>query len=302
MNFGEALTAHAQLRKRLAVYFGADGLPDITIDPPRGTSDELSFLRMVAWAYVLRFETGRVSLDYLRQLPPWNQPASALLPYVRSLRTWTSHNLALEKEGDRVTLRDAIAWFTRTCGVGTPATQDHWRQCFSALCSDVVTVLNGAISACDAFEKPDDHDRLVDGLRKRLDRDWAAFRFDSVVKEAASRLGYRGIDAVKFRTRQLDAWRKLVATCIEDDLERNLRLRVEADMLSMMNGALPLTADELEALTGVFDKQAVLAMLLSLRAIPPELRNGVIEIMRVDQAEPSPSLKAVVPHREEHKT
>lgn len=283
MNFGDALTAHAQLRRRLAVYFGADGLPDITIDPPRGTSDELSFLRMVAWAYVLLFETGRVSLGYLRQLPPWNQPSSALLPYVRSLRTWTSHNLALEREGDRVTLRDAIAWFTRTCGVGTPATQDHWQQCFAALCSDLVTVLNGAISACDAFEKPDDRERLVDGLRKRLDRDWAASRFDIVVDETAIRLGYRGIDTVKFRTRQLDAWRKLVANCNEDDIERNLRLRVEADMLSMMSEALPLTAGELQSLTGVCDRQAVLAMLLSLRAIPPELRNGVTEIIAVNQ-------------------
>ena len=42
-----------QLRRRLAVYAGQGALPDITIDPPRGTSDELSFLRMVAWAYVL---------------------------------------------------------------------------------------------------------------------------------------------------------------------------------------------------------------------------------------------------------
>lgn len=286
MNFVDVSTAHAQLRKRLAIYFGPDALPDITIDHPKGTNDELSFLRMVAWAYVLLFETGRIPLGYLRQLPPWNQPASAMLPYVRALRTWTSHNLALEKEADRVTLRDAVSWFTRTCGVGTPATQDHWRQCFETLCSDLVTILNGAISACDSFENPNDQDSLIDGLKKRLDRDWAAYRFDIFVEESASRLGYRGIDIVKFRKRHLETWRKLIAHCMEDDLERNLRLRVEADVLSLMNNALPLTIDELGTLTGTLEKKEILSILLSLRAIPPELRNGVIEVISTDQTVP----------------
>lgn len=276
MNFGEVSTAYGQLRRRLAVYAGQGALPDITIDPPRGTSDELSFLRMVAWAYVLLYEAGRIPLGYLRQLPPWNQPASALLPYVRALRTWTSHNLALEKEADIATLRDAISWFSKTCGVGTPTGDGHWEQCFKTLCGDLVAVLSAAISACDAFEKADDRERLVDSLKRRLDRDWAAYRFDAVVSETADGLGYRGIDTVKFRTRHLAAWRAVVAGSVDDDIERNLRLRIEGDMLAMMCDALPLTAEELEALTKTTERQAVIAMLLSLRATPPQARKAVL--------------------------
>lgn len=276
MSYGEVSTIYGQLRRRLTVYAGQDALPNITIDPPRGESDELSFLRMVAWAYVLLYEVGRIPLGYLRQLPPWNQPASALLPHVRALRTWTSHNLALEKEADLATLRDAISWFSRTCGVGTPTSEVHWHKCFTTLCGDLATLLSSAIGACDAFEKPDDRERLVDGLKMRIDRDWAAYRFDAVVDEVATRLGYRGIDIAKFRARHLDAWRRVVAGSVEDDLERNLRLRVEADMLGMMNEALPLTSEELKALTGVTEGQAVVAMLISLRAIPPLARMAVI--------------------------
>lgn len=275
MNYGEVSTAYGQLRRRLAVYVGQDALPNITIDPPKGTSDELSFLRMVAWSYVLLYEAGRVPLDYLRQLPPWNQHTSALLPHVRALRTWTSHNLALEKEADIATLRVAIAWFSKTCGVGTPASLSHWQQCFTSLCVDLVGVLSAAIGACDAFEQPDDHDRLVDGLRRRLDRDWPAYRFDSVVDQTAIRLGYKGIDPVRFRSRHLDSWRKVVACSVEDDLERNLKLRIEADMLAMMSIALPLTSEELAELTGATEKESVIAMLLSLRAVPPEVRKAV---------------------------
>jgi hypothetical protein len=276
MNFGEVSTAYGQLRRRLSVYVGQDALPNITIDPPKGTSDELSFLRMVAWSYVLLYEAGRVPFGYLRQLPPWNQPASALLPYVRALRTWTSHNLALEKEADIATLREAIAWFSKTCGVGTPTSSSHWQQCFASLCVDLVGVLSAAIGACDAFEKPDDRDRLVDGLRRRLDRDWAAYRFDAVVDETAIRLGYEGIDPVRFRSRHLDSWRKVVAGSTEDDLERNLKLRIEADMLALMSSALPLTSDELAELTGAAGKESVVAMLCSLRAVPPEMRKAVV--------------------------
>jgi hypothetical protein len=277
MNFGEVSTAYGQLRRRLSVYAGQDALPNITIDPPKGTSDELSFLRMVAWSYVLLYEAGRVPFGYLRQLPPWNQPASALLPHVRALRTWTSHNLALEKTDDIATLREAIAWFSKTCGAGTPTSSSHWQQCFTALCTDLVGVLSAALGACDAFEKQDDRDRLVDGLKLRLDRNWAAYRFDAVVEEVAIRLGYKGIDPVRVRSLHLDSWRKVVAGSTEDALERNLTLRIEADILAMMGSALPLTSEELAELTGVTKKESVIGMLLSLRAVPLEMRKAVLE-------------------------
>lgn len=276
MNFGEVSTAYGQLRRRLSVYAGQDALQNITIDPPKGVSDELSFLRMVAWSYVLLYEAGRVPFSYLRQLPPWNQPASALLPYVRALRTWTSHNLALDNAADIATLRDAIAWFSKTCGVGTPTSSSHWEKCFTSLCADLVVLLSAALGACDAFESLEDRDRLVEGLKRRLDRDWAAYRFDAVVEEVAIRLGYEGIDPVRVRSRHLDAWRKVVASSTDDHLERNLKLRIEADILAMMGSALPLTSEELTELTGATEKESVIAMLLSLRAVPPEVRKAVV--------------------------
>lgn len=282
MNYGEVLNAFSLLRVRLAIHVGQEALPQITVASPISTDDEFSFVRLVSWAYVLMYETGRIPFGYLRQLPPWNQPSSVLLPHIRALRTWTSHNLALDEDADLATLRDAIAWFNRTCGTGTPATQTHWQQCFTTLCNDLVTVLNCAISACDAFEKPDDRDRLIDGLKKRLDRNWAAYRFDKVVSEAIERFGYRGIDVVKFRSRHLDAWRKIVAASLESDLDRNLRLRVETDILAMMGEALPITAEEFEALTAVTEKQAMVSMLLSLRCTPPASRMEVIDVLTIE--------------------
>lgn len=280
MSFGEVQTSFGQLRRRIAVYVGAEALPDITIDPPKGIDDELSFIRLVAWAYVLLFEVGRVPLGYLRQLPPWNQPASALLPYVRSLRTWSSHNLALDKEADLVTLRSAVEWFSKTCGAGTPARDAHWNKCFASLCGDLVTLLGNAISACDAFEDQADRQRLVDGLKHRIDRNWAAFRFDSIVQATVDGFGYRGIDVVGFRGGNLDSWRKVVANSLEDEIDRNLKLRIEADVLALMNNALPLTSEELVALTGAMERDALISLLQTLRNCPAEKRRELVGVLR----------------------
>ena len=280
MSFGEVQTGFGQLRRRIAVYVGSEALPDITIDPPKGIDDELSFIRLVAWAYVLLFEVGRVPLGYLRQLPPWNQPASALLPYVRALRTWSSHNLALDKEADLVTLRSAVEWFSRTCGAGTPAKDTHWNNCFLSLCGDLVTLLSNAVSACDAFEDQADRERLVDGLKHRIDRNWAAFRFDSIIETTLDGFGYRGIDIVRFRGGHLDSWRKLVANSLEDEIERNLKLRIEADVLALMNNALPLTSEELVALTGAMERDALISLLQTLRNSPAAKRSELVSVLR----------------------
>jgi hypothetical protein len=266
MTYGEIQAAYGQLRKRLTIYAGAEALPDITLDAPKGSSDELSFIRLVSWAYVALYETGRVPLGFLRQLPPWNEPSGALLPHVRALRTWTSHNLSLEKEVDVATLRRAVEWFSKTCGVGTPSKTIHWQTCFEKLCAELLAMLGNAIAACDAFEDVLDRQRLLDELKTRLDRNWPAFRFDTYAVAAATKFSYAGIDIVKFRSDRLNAWRNVVATSAATDIERNLNLRIESDLLSLMGFAMPITSEEFSTLLNPIEPAALISVLLTLKA------------------------------------
>lgn len=280
MNFGAVQSSYGQLRKRLVVYVGAGALPDITIDPPKGVDDELSFIRLVMWGYVLVHETGRVPLGFLRQLPPWQEPTGALLPHIRALRTWSSHNLAFDKAPDVATLRAAIRWFKETCGVGTPASPNHWGQCCAKLCSELKDLMDNAVSACDAFEGEEDKQRLIDELLVRLNSDWAAHRFDRYVEAACVRIGYKDLDLVKLRTNCLPQWRKVVATSWPDGVERNLQIRIEADLVALMGNGLPLTGDELSTLLITDDSEALVAAMLTLRSQKPSNRADIVGLLR----------------------
>lgn len=248
MNFPEILAKYNLLQQRLAVHLGASLTADIRIAPPASDSDELSFLRLVGWCYVLINEAARVQLNFLKQLPPMEEPGR-LLPYVGRLRTWIGHNLSLTREYDLETLKTAQSWFIATCGTGTPSRPEHWRACFGRLCADVALLLAGALAACDALDSKEDGARLVEELKKRAERNWDAFRFDCYVERACASIGYIGLDVVAFRQRYLDQWRKVVSTAEDDAIDRLLEMRVQASLLEFMGNALP--ADAIGVLRGL---------------------------------------------------
>lgn len=278
MNFSELDSNYKKLRMRLNARIGNNALLEITLDTPKGNNDELSFIRLVAWGYVLVNEAGRVTFKFLRQLPPKSE--ADLLSYLRPLRTWMSHNLSFEKDHDQQTMRTAIEWFARTCKAGTPTSAEHWEVCFSKLASDLNSLLENSIRACDAFELNDDKDRLILALKSQLDRKWEAYKFDTFVKKSLGQLGYDGIDIVDFRNANLDQWRKIVDTSTEESIQNNLTLRVEADILKLMGNALPISAEELQQLSQFTETESLTGALLMLRNVDPKQRFGVIQLLR----------------------
>ncbi len=279
MTFALLQSDFITLKRRLTVHFGSAALADITIDPPQGHSDELSFIKLVAWGYVLLHESAKTQLGFLCQLPPASISSGGILPYVRALRTWTSHNLKLEKDRDVKTLRTAIEWFSKTCGVGTPTSADHWNKCFSALENDLHAVLSNAINACDSFETPSGP-ALIASFKDRLNRSWDAYRFDTYAQEASEKLNYTGLDVVSFRTANLEKWRKVVELSTDAHIIRNLNLRIESDLIELMANALPITISELEALLNFKDRNALASALIFLRAQNGHERKDVLSYLK----------------------
>lgn len=285
MNFATLTGNYLTLRAKLAAYVGPHALQDITVHPPAKISDELSFLRLVAWGYALLHESGKTTLPFLRDLPPWSEPGVALLPHVRALRTWSSHNLSFNKTSDVNTIRVALQWLTKTCGTGSPGTSAQWKQCFLALANDLDRLVRKAIASCDSFEKSDDRDALVAELSKRLNRNWDAYRFDEYAQAASDRLGYFGLDAKSIRDKHLNEWRAVVAASTDADIDRNLRLRIERDVLRLVGDALPTTADELDSRLKFGGTEQLVAALLVLAAQDPSSRLSIID--RLDNAQQS---------------
>lgn len=264
MTFPALQELHRQLGLRLRAHGGEAAFPELTVSLPVRDNDELSFVRLVVWCYVLVNESGRVALRFLRELPPLS--GVDLLPEAGNLRTWATHNLLPDKESDRKRLLQSWQWLKDACGTDRPSTEDQWRSCFEQLVSRAGDILERALQASEALSSPDDGPRLLEELGRRVKRDWEAYRFDPIVSMVAANLGFDGIDAVKVRVRHLDAWRKVVAVANDGDIEILLERRIEKDLLDLMNGALPLTARQvLERVPG-WGPQELGALMLALRS------------------------------------
>jgi len=277
MTFGTLLSEFNSLRRRL-VIFVKPGVEEITIEPPKGDSDELSFMRLVAWGYVMLHENARIPLGFLKSLPPWNSP-NALLPHVGALRTSLGHNLAFDNSRDVKTVRVAAEWFQAACGASRPLSVSQWKSCFDTLLAELLHVLGLAIQATENLSNQIDGARLVHELQMRIDRDWPAHRFDTYVDAAVKKFGY-GLDPTQIRGVNVTTWRKVLVAAHEDEIEQVLTQRIEADVLDLMAHALPLQADEVAKVLNYPNKAALAAALLVLRAAGPANALDVVGYLR----------------------
>ena len=266
MIFSEILHLHMDLKRRLIAILGKNVFSDITINPPKGDSDELSFIRLVSWGYVLIHESGRGVFSYLRKLPPLESHSGQLLPHLHALRTWASHNLIFEKERDIRTVQTATIWLMNNCQTGSPTNSSDWKKCFDAMAADLRKLLLDCISACDCFEQSDDRDELIKSFRNSLDRNWEAYLFDEYVDNALKTFGYTGLSPTILRSQNLDAWRKIVASSIDDDsIKRNLTIRIENDVLKLMASSLPILSQEVVGIIQHDEPDYIAAAMLFLR-------------------------------------
>ncbi len=239
MTFAQLTEVLGHLRKVVSAHVPGS-LGEVNVARPRRDDDELAFLRLIVWCYSVVQEVGRVPLRFLKELPPFK--SGRLLPEVELLRTWATHNLKLDSDSDQDKQKRALLWLKQSCGTSAPESAEHWKACFDRLSDSVGSVLEQARAAAELLNDAEDGPRLVAELKKRVERDWEAFRFDEPVAASIERLGFHGLDPVTFRKLRVEEWRKVVKTADDGAIDRLLALRIQADLLQFMNEALPLTA------------------------------------------------------------
>ena len=144
MKFAELDAELVRLHNSLREFVGDDSLDKISVQPP-ASDDEASFLRLIAWSYVLVFETGRVTIPYLLKLPSGvchtELPPHSARDLVHDLRTWSFHNLGYSDEHGVGISQRVTRWFEDACGSNPPRDRRGWRSCFERLCAEVGAVL-----------------------------------------------------------------------------------------------------------------------------------------------------------------
>ena len=257
MMFAALNAAVADLRNSLRSFVGDDAFSEINVRPPAGDSDEASFLRLVAWSYVLVFEAGRVTIPYLLELPGGPLPRATTDPkaardLVHALRTWSFHNLGFVSDRDVALSRSVHLWFIKTCGVDPPTDGDAWQTCCRALCVEVGAIVaqcQGSMTL--VLSAPDDGEAATADLRRRIDRVWPAHEFEKLVGDAATRLGMK-LDARKFCERRLAKWRGYLESLPDDnDLEAHMLRLIERDILDHAVLALPIDGRDVMSALGL---------------------------------------------------
>ena len=254
MTFSSLNAAVMDLRNVVRTFVGPDALAEINLRPPVGDESEASFLRLVAWSYVLIFEVGRVTIPYLMKLPTRNaaerKSSDEVRSLVRELRTWSFHNLGVTEERDLALSRRVHVWFQRTCGASPPERGEEWAACCQELCGHVVELVGQCKGAMDvALSAEDGGDLVVADLRRRIERVWPAYRFDEMIEDVGTRLGIR-VDSRKFRESRLTKWRDYVEAIPEgDDLEGHVVRLIERELLDYGVDVMPIDGrDVMEAL------------------------------------------------------
>ena len=254
MSFAVLNAAAVELRNSLRSFVGERAIDEVTVAPPASQDDEISFLKLVSWSYVLVFEAGRVSIGYLLQLPsgggtPVTDPIAAR-ELVHDLRTWSFHNLGFVSDRDRAISKRVRLWFVQTCGACPPHNREGWRSCFLALCNEMQAIAEHCQGAMTTvLSAADDGEAATSDLRKRIDRAWPAYEFHRLIDDAAVRLGIT-IDPNKFSEGRIANWRKYLE-CLPDcdDLDGEVLRIMERDLLTRLDDMLPIDArDVMEAL------------------------------------------------------
>ena len=235
----ELSNLYQTLRTRVSIH-SPNGCAEISLPLPSDFGDELAFYRLVNWGYVLVQEAAKIPLAFLTNLPPLKADNS-FRKEVSRLRTYVAHNLDTKSTRDQKTYAFVHLWFKEACGRGTPNSAAHYGDCCAYLAGRFQEALNGAIEACDLLDDPEDGPRLVADLKDRIDLAWEAHRFDPMVAECATRLGNPGLDLLAIRSKHLDKWRRVLAEADENERERVLEQRIEADLLEAIGDILPQT-------------------------------------------------------------
>lgn len=263
MTPSELLRLFTVLRQRVNLHV-ENACCEVSLPLPPAFDGELAFFRLVNWSYVVVNEAGRVVLPFLTSLPPL-RAANGMRQEVGFLRTYVAHNLDVARKHDAKMLAAVHRWFKEACGKGYPTQTEHFSDACATLCGRIANNITGAIDACDLLDNTEDGPRLVEDLSARVNLNWEAHRFDRILERCVSRVGDFGLDLIQLRTKRLDAWRKTLTAAEESARERALELRIEADLLSAAEGALPITANEAATRLALAGPEHVTAALVILR-------------------------------------
>jgi arginyl-tRNA synthetase len=211
MTFADLKSACDDFRAILREATGRELVTAVSVDEPIDPQDELHFVKLVSWCYVVLFEASQPTTRYILSLlragdPSEHKTAASVIENVNHLRTVRVHNLSPESRGDDHKRRQASIWLLQSGGEPT-----DWPRCCESLCAEVTSAIRLLIDKWRRITaSTEDRTAVIQDLIVTIDREWPPNTFDRIVEGAAQEIGLQGFDCVKYRQHRLERWRELV--------------------------------------------------------------------------------------------
>lgn len=241
MKFEDVARAADALSALLTKLTGRSLVEQITVEQPSGSEDELYFIRLVHWTYVLFNEAGQPVFKELQRLVKSMDSQKAGLigsgkRDIDALRAYTAHNLPPTSSSSERTKRLAIIWL-RTHGGGPPP---NWASCCEALCALVHGMVK-ALADCltRATDTEEEARELVSSILAAVDNHWEAYEFDSILDTATENIDLKGLDLVAYRNSRYSEWRDLAGLFSTRDEARIAMSRAILAEVTHLFGSAP---------------------------------------------------------------
>lgn len=202
----------SELSRTLSAEIGRDVVAEVTIAEPAALLDELHFIKLVAWAYIVLVEAMPVPVRQISQTMRASDTVrhksfSDTRELVEALRTVQSHNMGASSPRNQHQIKTCKIWLQQNAGTPTV-----WSTACSALAAEVLAALVALRTTFGTVvSKPADRGEFIDSIRIALERDWPAHSFDDEICSCATELGLEHLDAVAYRKPRFEQWKQLAA-------------------------------------------------------------------------------------------
>lgn len=248
----QAFSLHDEIDK-VASKLNSDGSKVFgpqSLQFPKLIPAELGFLRVVSWFYILYFEIGKISVDFLnKRLSLYgldnDGKTGRHLQEIASLRTHLYHSLDPRSKHDTVIQQTCDRLFLSYCNTAVPTKEVQWESCLIGLLKDCIKFLEGIRDCIRAIEQDETQTEILQEWEFRRNRYHPPHEFDKVIGITAADIGFDNIDIQRFRNRHYDQWCRELDQLSEYQFQQEARKRIERDLLSEMENLLPIDGHDI---------------------------------------------------------
>jgi len=227
---------------------------DISLPLVDATVNEAAFIRLTSFYYVLFYEVGKVSVDflvkeYVSTAIDVNFFERDFRKVVHSLRTMFHHNLDLTKSEDSSKISLCQTWFQQRISLPYPKVNADWQQPLIEFLSEGEKFLNDLDKALIHIDSLETKDLVVETWKTRAFNTFSLYDFEKLCNFSVVYFGLSTLNTNEFCGKRIQIWNKeLRQLGFGYDFEDEATKLIERDLIVFIRETskkLPITGRDI---------------------------------------------------------